>query len=340
LKVIDLDAERSDLFNIITDSETATVRSEAAAMRSVAPLPARDQIRVLIVVALPKELAAVQAAMARYEQIGVINDPNVYAMGEFADPDGRLPPRAVLVCQSGMGNNNAATTATDALRSFPGIDHLIMCGIAGGCPNPNSPDEHVRLGDIVFSNEFGIIEYDFVKEGGEGTTIRSSPQKPSNRMLAVIGALLADEILGRRPWEVGIEGITAASAAFARPDDRTDVLHDAQGKVLDHPDGSERHGRPKVLGGAIATADTLQKNPGTRDDLRDKYRARAIEMEAGGMQNAAWARDKSIMVVRGICDYCDPQKNDVWQMYAAAVAAAFTRTLVLSLPREWFPTVE
>jgi nucleoside phosphorylase len=96
-------------------------------------------------------------------------------------------------------------------------------------------------------------------------------------------------------------------------------------------------GPPQGYRGAIATADILQKNPKTRNDLRDKYRARAVEMEAGGMQNAAWAHDKSVMIIRGICDYCDAKKNDVWQMYAAAVAAAYTRSLVLSLPQEWFP---
>jgi nucleoside phosphorylase len=93
-----------------------------------------------------------------------------------------------------MGNSNAATTAADALRSFPNIEHIIMCGIAGGCPNPDAPDEHVRLGDIVFSNDAGIIEYDFVKETEKGSTVRSSPQKPSSRMLSVVGSLQADEI--------------------------------------------------------------------------------------------------------------------------------------------------
>jgi nucleoside phosphorylase len=139
--------------------------------------------------------------MPRYSRIGVAGDPNLYAIGEFADPDENLAPRGVLVCQSGMGNSNAATTAADALRSFPNIEHIIMCGIAGGCPN--APDEHVRLGDIVFSNDAGIIEYDFVKETEKGSTVRSSPQKPSSRMLSVVGSLQADEILGRRPWEAG-----------------------------------------------------------------------------------------------------------------------------------------
>lgn len=338
LKAIDLNVERADLFKTLTDP--VPHHQQVAPVIETAPLPDRDRVRVLIVVALAKELAAVLGAMSRYERIGVADDPNVYAIGEFADPDGRLPPRAVLVCQSGMGNNNAATTAVDALRSFRNIEHLIMCGIAGGCPNPDTPNEHVRLGDIVFSNEAGIIEYDFVKETRDGSTIRSYPQKASNRMLAVINSLQADEILGNRPWEAGIDEVIAASQQFARPDDTTDVLHDADGRVIEHPAGTERQGRPKVIGGAIATADILQKNPKSRNDLRDRYRARAVEMEAGGMQNAAWARDKSVMVIRGICDYCDDKKNDVWQMYAAAVAAAYTRTLVLSLPQEWFPVTE
>lgn len=340
LKAIDLDAERADLFNFVAGQSQPLRQPQAGPLTVAAPLPDRDQVRVLIVVALPKELAAVRGTMSRYESFGVADDPNVYAIGEFADPDGSLPPRAVLVCQSSMGNTNAATTAVDALRSFNKIEHIIMCGIAGGCPSPESADDHVRLGDIVFSNEKGIVEYDFVKEDDVGRNVRSSPQKPSKRMMAVISSLQAEDILGNRPWEAGIASLAAAFPNFARPDDASDILHDLEGNVIDHPAGSERHDQPRLIGGAVATADTLQKNPKARDELRDKFGAKAVEMEAGGMQNAAWARDRSIMVIRGICDYCDTKKNDVWQMYAAGVAAAFTRTLVMSLPPEWFPTSE
>jgi hypothetical protein len=134
LKAIDLDAERADLFNNFSAQEPQHQLSYVAPMSAAHQIPDRDQIPVLIVVALPKELAAIQAAMPRYSRIGVAGDPNLYAIGEFADPDENLAPRGVLVCQSGMGNSNAATTAADALRSFPNIEHIIMCGIAGGCP--------------------------------------------------------------------------------------------------------------------------------------------------------------------------------------------------------------
>jgi len=38
------------------------------------------------------------------------------------------------------------------------------------------------------------------------------------------------------------------------------------------------------------------------------------------------------LVVRGICDYCDDNKNDLWQGYAAVVAAAYTRALLELIP--------
>ncbi len=294
-------------------------------------------VHVLIVVALSQELAAVHAAMASYQRIGVDEDPNTYSIGYFIHPEGAGDPRSVIVCQSGMGNNNAATTATDALRSFPNISHIIMCGIAGGCPNPNDAVQHVRLGDIVYSDSSGILEYDFVKEDATGRTGRSYPQQPSGRMLGVINTIMAEAILDIKPWETEIDAIVEKAAFFARPKAGADILYDLNGKRIRHPRSSVRKGRPRVHGGAIGTADTLQKNPVMRDELRDQFRVRAIEMEAGGMRTAAWVRDQSIMVVRGICDYCDSYKNDAWQAYASAVAAAFTKVLVLGMPSEWFP---
>jgi hypothetical protein len=34
------------------------------------------------------------------------------------------------------------------------------------------------------------------------------------------------------------------------------------------------------------------------------------------------------IVIRGICDYADAHKNDVWQKYAATTAAAFAKELL------------
>jgi nucleoside phosphorylase len=34
------------------------------------------------------------------------------------------------------------------------------------------------------------------------------------------------------------------------------------------------------------------------------------------------------LVIRGVCDYADSHKNDIWQPYAAAVAAAYAKKLL------------
>jgi hypothetical protein len=46
-------------------------------------------------------------------------------------------------------------------------------------------------------------------------------------------------------------------------------------------------------------------------------------MEAAGLMDHF-----PCVVVRGICDYSDTHKNDVWQGYAAATAAAYAKELL------------
>lgn len=40
------------------------------------------------------------------------------------------------------------------------------------------------------------------------------------------------------------------------------------------------------------------------------------------------------LVIRGICDYADSHKNKIWQPYAAAVAAAYAKELLLVIPAQ------
>ena len=140
--------------------------------------------------------------------------------------------------------------------------------------------------------------------------------------------------MNERPWEsILAHAQVRLGDKFARPPVSKDVLYE-NGKPISHPDA--RDNLPKVHGGAIGTADTLLKNDTTRNQLRDQFNVRAVEMEASGLQNAAWAQGKDIFVVRGICDYCDEHQNDDWQNYAALVAAAYTRSLIEEMPIDWF----
>lgn len=69
-----------------------------------------------------------------------------------------------------------------------------------------------------------------------------------------------------------------------------------------------------------------------REYLRTHFGALAVEMEASGIADATWDNEVAYLVVRGICDYCDQNKNDTWQEYAALAAASYTRALIEKLP--------
>jgi nucleoside phosphorylase len=49
-------------------------------------------------------------------------------------------------------------------------------------------------------------------------------------------------------------------------------------------------------------------------------------MEAAGLMNSF-----PCLVIRGICDYADSHKNDIWQEYAAATAAAYAKDFLGSV---------
>lgn len=74
---------------------------------------------------------------------------------------------------------------------------------------------------------------------------------------------------------------------------------------------------PVIHYGVIATGSEVVKYAPTRDEIRQKHRAICLEMEAAGLMN-----NFPCVVIRGISDYADSHKNDQWQPYAAATAAA------------------
>ena len=300
---------------------------------------------VLIVCALPKETAAVLSLFDSHAEDAVPappSDPNKYWVGDYgAAADGSR--RRVLVGRCGMGVVSAAITATHALRSFPDdITQVLMVGIAGGCPNPLKKEDHVRLGDIVAANEKGVVQYDFIKRTVDGDEHRANPQRPSKELLDAAQTLeVRRRSTKKAPWETLIATVIAKDPDYKRPPPEADVLHDADGgekAVLAHPSDPDRQAdQPKLCRGAIGCANILLKDPKQRDQVRDRWGVRAIEMEGSGIIDAGWAMNQDVMVVRGICDYCDSFKSDDWQEYASLVAAAYAHCLIEALPAHTMP---
>jgi len=233
-----------------------------------------------------------------------------------------------------MGNNVAAIRATRLLEHFATITFIIMTGIAGGVPHPEKADEHVRLGDIVVSDQGGVVQYDFDKETGDATIHRHPPRPPSAILLESVRLLEAGEIEGSRPWLKFVD-LIVNQLGITRPSEETDVLASSDDPEIQipHPKDPQRvKGQPRIHFGSIASANKLLKNPVKRDALRDKFGVKAVEMEGSGIADATWHHEVGYLVVRGVCDYCDSNKGDEWQSYAAAAAAAYTRALLESMP--------
>jgi len=295
-----------------------------------------NKARFGIITALDKEAAAIRVMLDGCTPY-VVNSARghaVYDLGTVPSLGGEAHS-VIHVCLHGdAGTNPAASAATRLLLNFPKLELLLVVGIAGGCPNPQKPDEHVRLGDVVVSNRSGVIQYDNIKREFHGDGFRPPPRPPSKELLDSAGRIAQDELLGDRRW-LGALARGERLWNMARPADPTDVLDDspAQESPKAHPsDPQRRPGEPRVFRAAIGSANILLKDPEARDQLRDRFGVRAIEMESSGATQAAWEAGVGYLAVRGISDYCNPGKNDLWQEHAALVAAAYARALLAKLP--------
>jgi nucleoside phosphorylase/tetratricopeptide (TPR) repeat protein len=295
-------------------------------------IPAPLKPTIGVITALPKEYVAVKTLLENQREMIMPGQGagRRYLLGQIPAAGGGK--HTVALSLADMGNNIAAARATLLLEHFSTVKSIIMVGIAGGVPHPQKPADHVRLGDVVVSNQGGVIQYDFDQETITGITYRIPPRPPSASLLEGVRLLEAAEIEGQRPWLKYLDRVKPT-----RPPAASDILYSSTDPALPipHPVDSQREpGRPRIFTGPIASANKLLKNPLKRDELRDRFRVKAVEMEGSGIADAAWQHEVGYLVVRGICDYCDIHKGDDWQVYAAAAAAAYTRALIESIPAQ------
>lgn len=285
-------------------------------------------ITVGIVTALPKEFAAMQLMLDEKEEIEnlPVDDPNEYAIGYIKSKYQNKKTKIIITSLSDMGNSIAATATTNLLRSFPSVNHILLVGIAGGVPNPEKPDDHVRLGDIVYSDS--LLQYDNIKEDEDKISIRSNSSRPSAVLIAKAKKLEADRLIGQFPWEEYIEINSEKMEHSNRPDSSTDICK-VFGNEIEHPvDIYRRQDKPRIFSGKIGSAHTLLKKEEKRNFLRDNYGVKAIEMEGAGVADSTWNCSKGYFIVRGIVDYCNPDKSDIWQNYSAICAASYAKSLI------------
>ncbi|KAK7890413.1 hypothetical protein LTR67_008299 [Exophiala xenobiotica] len=298
------------------------------------------------VCALPKELIAARAMLdEEHEQYKsqVPHDNNNYMLGRIHGHNIVIacPPAGVYSTVS------AAAVANNMLRTFSAIRFGLLVGIGGGIPNLVRGVD-IRLSDVVVSQpdgtHGGVVQYDLRKSLGDSVFERkgSLGSPPTVLLTALTNLQSRHQLYGNQ-----ISGTLSkmiqrlprlVKVSYMHPGPETDVLYCSN--VEGHQEGNyctkcqngiidrePREGHsPKVHYGVIASGDQLIKNEIQRDRLGLELGAICVEMEAAGLID-----DFPCIAIRGICDYADTHKNDVWQNYAAATAAAFTKELLLSV---------
>jgi nucleoside phosphorylase len=301
----------------------------------------REDYTVGWVCALPVELAAAQEMLDEehpdLERDPADNDENLYALGSINGHN-----IAIVCLPAGqIGNNPAALVATQMRATFKQIRFGLMVGIGGGVP---SAEADVRLGDVVVSqphgNFAGVVQYDAGKATLSGFERTGMLNSPPQVLLAAVARVRANKLRGRSKLHEHVSKLERISQ-FERSKAGPDILFEATyshegGRTCDrcsvdkHKARQARDSEKEVAMhyGTIASGNQVIKNAAVRDSLSAELGGvLCFEMEAAGLMNGF-----PCLVVRGVCDYADSHKNELWQPYAAGVAAAYAKEILSMIP--------
>ncbi|KAL7961672.1 ankyrin repeat-containing domain protein [Trichoderma compactum] len=251
------------------------------------------------------------------EQSG--RDENTYTLGAIGKHN------IVIACLANgdIGTNSAANMVTQMVNTFPSIKFGLMVGTGGGIP------PKVSLGDVVVSSpvdQKSTEDNHFRRTGALG--------RPPKALLTALTKLdTSHEMKGskirkylnqvEKKWKRLVPSYTRCP-----PDEDSE---DSQGRGAlvrfgTQPTERQKQKREtKIRYGLIASGNSVIKDAAKRDQINEDLGGQVlcIEIEAAGLMN-----NFPCLVIRGISDYADSRKNDIWQKYASAVAAAFAKELL------------
>ncbi|KAK2056329.1 hypothetical protein LY76DRAFT_467626, partial [Colletotrichum caudatum] len=283
--------------------------------------------------ALHIEMAAARAMLDEEHQapVAFTNDSNTYSLGSIQGHN------VVIAClpNAQYGTNNAANVLTNLRRTFPAVSLGLMVGIGGGAPSMTAD---VRLGDIVVGTR--VMQYDLGKTVEDGQIRRTAvPKTPHQTFGSAISALRCKHELEPSLIPSILEEKLGKHHSYYRPALPDQLFaatyeHDASAPDCRRCDQSKltlRRRRfskdPSIHYGVIASGNQVMRSGTVRDDVARQLDAVCFEMEAAGLMDIL-----PCLPIRGICDYSDSHKNEEWQRYAAATAAAYTTELLALLP--------
>ncbi|KAI1288836.1 nucleoside phosphorylase domain-containing protein [Xylaria venustula] len=297
---------------------------------------------VAVVCAIEFEMSAVRYMLDEEHQRlpSQPGDPNRYILGQLSGHD------TVLAWLPGVqGKSAAATVAVNLDRTFPSIRWRFLTGIGGGVPEYND----VRLGDVAVSmpagRHGGLVQYDLGKDLDGGFVLKGFLSAPPAEIRGAVLEMKSDHRVNDNRIEEFVSAMLQKSSGlddYRRPPSESDLLfvEDYQhitnnrdtcedcdpDRLIRRPDRSR--GGSKIHYGLIASGDRVMRSAVKRNLEVERLGKEILcfEMEAAGLST-----EFPYLVIRGISDYADSHKNDAWQYYAAAAAAACTKEILAYL---------
>lgn len=281
------------------------------------------------------------------------SDHNIYTLGSIKGHN------VVIAGLHSPGNNPAAVVVTQMRNTFPQLRFGVLVGIGGGVPT-RTERGYILLGHVVVSKPMGehagVVQYDHGKaEVGQfrhtgyvapppTVLLNAAREMDVRRAMTQEDPLLSHiarintAVRGLRRYKYpGRHKDHLYRAEYAHPDpnvicrkcgcDSSQIV-DRRIEESDEDDDLNEQGQLIVVHrGTIAAGELVIKHGLLRDELARQYNILCFETEAAGA-----LADFPCLVIRGISDYSDSHKNDQWQAYAAATAAAYARELFFHMP--------
>lgn len=309
----------------------------------------KRQVRIAVLLPLKTELAGARLVFGDEPSHEWVNTGANYSLYRIPIPSGAADHIVALAMPPEIGNVHAALCVSHLKAEFHDLEYVLVCGIAGGIPHPGRPERDVHLGDVVVLNNDGVLHYDFGHNAARPkdrwkqhvdryfVKPREAAVRPAPELRNITNGLDSMDTAGQQPWldrlRARLPVLEQKNKIFTRPQKKRAMYAEVRGLKTRDVRRHLKHSEPKVFHGAIGSGNCVLKNPYRRDELRDgSPPILAVEMEAAGVAAACSSLKLQFTVVRGICDYCDAHKNNVWQPYAAAAAAAYTYCIIGRIP--------
>ncbi|ESN92668.1 hypothetical protein HELRODRAFT_189560 [Helobdella robusta] len=265
-------------------------------------------------------------------------------------------------------NEKHAKTVAKLIASLPSIRYLYLVSVGGAVPHYTNFEQHCKRGDVVFSGprptdgafyvvcpEVDDVEPEVDPTGNSAFFPTSCWNSGDDGFdsLQKRAAILVDGFNNNRKyekwrkWDSFVESaqqkLVATDERFLRPSQKTDKLQ-AQLDIrqppifVSHPpcpaNNVRRENQASLKIGAIASGDCVSRHHLYRRIFANQNRIAAYDCGLDKIVQAivdSRLGGNNMEIVLGMCDYSDGQVGKSWQPYAALVAAAACKVLLVDV---------